>query len=619
MSDRPLSGPAGDGSRLASRSTQRPSIPPVYGRATPDDVTRPQPQELEPPAMSGGVGDQAAVDGPANGAFIQVLPCAVNAFCHKRALDFDERALLEHLLDSAERITGVVSDCTLTGLARAMGLGPSGRRTTAIRLSRLVAAAAIEWVRGTGTEPGRIRILVHHDLVRRGRGDRRVGYVQVCPAALADMAARCSLSATARALLRRLVVDVDHRSRTLTVSMRQLTARYGIGRGRAAAALDELIHAGLIRRSTGGVQVAVYDRVVRTPSSAHLSTDGAVDVPATARLDRAARLSTPPLNRATDPTAARLDRAATAPESRGLRVQNARPSSLLEGRDQDLNPESVLGLRAASSGEQGQVDSVDVKPIELTLLAQLALALPVEVHSNLLTEPAQRPGRQALERRLARLAAQLGRDEAIETVANGWPAEVASAMALANDRARRRLDELASSGRTAGAVAELVAVAADRRRTQALVGARNLGRVWAEAGATLEEVAAKYARDPEALQVALGAFRATTTGASSDDAGAGRTEPSGLDESRTPEGRRQGSDTEPSARGSSLVPVGCEPWPGPCPGPRKGVERYGGQVESYGGVSGAHRDHVRQGASPTGAVTVLGVPSATGLSLGQPS
>ncbi|MGH9165319.1 MAG: hypothetical protein ACRDZW_07410, partial [Acidimicrobiales bacterium] len=82
---------------------------------------------------------------PASGAFVQVLPGAVTAFCLEQGLDFDERALLEHLLDVANRETGVVAGCTASGLARDLGFGPSGRRTLTDRLDRLVAAGAIEW------------------------------------------------------------------------------------------------------------------------------------------------------------------------------------------------------------------------------------------------------------------------------------------------------------------------------------------------------------------------------------------------------------------------------------------------------------------------------------------
>lgn len=526
-------------------------------------MTSIQPEQPQLLSMGCGVEQPAAAGPTAPGAFLQVLPGAVDAFCRERGLDFDERALLEHLVDSAERVTGVISDCTVTGLARALGLGPSGRRTTASRLDRLVAAAAIDWSRGSATEPGQIRILVHQDLVRKGRGDRRVGYVQVCPQALAEVAIGCALSATARALLRRLIIDVEHRSRTLSVSIRQLTARYGLGRRRMTAALEELADAGLIRRSTGDIHVLVYERVVRTPSSPPpMSTNRAAETPATARLDRAAETpATARLDRATDaprPSAtARLDRAATASKTREGRAQNARPTSLIDGRDIDLEPESVLQSRAPSATGQGQVEGPCELQSEQSLLAALALALPVEVHQELLSDPTQGPGRQALQRRIARLAAQVGQDEAIAALAKGWPAQVGSAMALANDRAKRRLNELTTSSQTALAVAELVDAAAARRRTDALVGARNLGRAWAAAGATFDDVAETYTDDPEARQAALAAFCQTATEVGRPhelgDAPDERSAP--VRECRPPWPDRPGASTE-QYPGSSLTPVG---------------------------------------------------------------
>lgn len=549
MPDPQLSGPAGDGRVRVLAEYERGAIRPIpWDEGTVTDAQPGQPQlpsrgcEVEKPAASGWAGP---------GAFIQVLPGAVDAFCRDRGLDFDERALLEHLVDSAERDTGVISDCTVTGLARALGLGPSGRRTTASRLDRLVAAAAIDWNRGSATEPGRIRILVHPDLVRKGRGDRRVGYVQVCPQALAEVAIGCALSPTARALLRRLVIDVDHRSRTLSVSIRQLTARYGMGRRRMTAALEELADAGLIRRSTGDIHVLVYERVVRTPSPPPpMSTNRAAETPATARLDRA---TDAPMPSAT----ARPDRAAAAFKTREGRAQNARPTSLIDGRDIDLEPESVLQSRAPSATGQGQVEGPCELQSEQSLLAALALALPVEVHQELLSDPTQGPGRQALQRRIARLAAQVGQDEAIAALAKGWPAQVGSAMALANDRAKRRLNELTTSSQTALAVAELVDAAAARRRTDALVGARNLGRAWAAAGATFDDVAETYTDDPEARQAALAAFCQTATEVGRpDELGDAPDERSApVRECRPPWPDRPGASTE-QYPGSSLTPVG---------------------------------------------------------------
>ncbi|MCA1701806.1 MAG: hypothetical protein LC808_00460, partial [Actinobacteria bacterium] len=100
------------------------------------------------------------------GSFLQVLPGAVTAFCLEHGLDFDERALLEHLLDTADRGNGVVERSTLSGLARDLGFGPSGRRTLADRLARLAAVGAVQWEPGSGCEPGRIEILVYRRLVR---------------------------------------------------------------------------------------------------------------------------------------------------------------------------------------------------------------------------------------------------------------------------------------------------------------------------------------------------------------------------------------------------------------------------------------------------------------------
>ena len=412
------------------------------------------------------------------GAFVQVLPGAVTAFCVEHGLDFDERALLEHLLDSADRDSGVVYGCTLSGLARDLGLGPSGRRTLAARLGRLVSAHAIAWEPSWGSEPGRIEILVYPRLVRGGRGDRRAGYVQVLPGALAAAWVRHDLTATARALLRRLVVDVDHRTHALTGSVRQLTARYGLGRLRLTNALDELAAAGLLRRLPERLELPGYGELVRLAAPA-------VD------------LSMP-----------RSDRAEVAPESRAPRVQNARPSSPLDAKDQDLEPETPENTHAPtadSSQGQGRSFSNDAPDSNL---AALALALPEATHHELLADPAQAPGRHALQRRLDRLVAELGQADAVATVSRDWPEDVASAMALANNRAERRLVELAGSNATAAGVADLAAKQAARRRADALMGARNLGGAWASAGAAAADVAAQFAGDEEAREAALAAFHA---------------------------------------------------------------------------------------------------------------
>ncbi|HET7486512.1 MAG TPA: hypothetical protein VFJ85_01190 [Acidimicrobiales bacterium] len=412
------------------------------------------------------------------GTFVQVLPGAVSAFCAEHGLDFDERALLEHLLDTAEHGSGVVHDCTLSGLARDLGLGPSGRRTLAARLGRLVSAHAIDWEPSWGSEPGRIEVLVYPRLVRGGRGDRRVGYVQVLPGALAGARARHDLSATAGALLRRLVVDVDHRTHVLTGSLRQLTTRYGLGRLRLTNALDELAAAGLLRRHPERLELPAYGDLVR--------------------------LAAPPA----DPCTPRSDRAPAVPESRAPRVQNARPSSLLDGKDQDLEPKTPENTHAPIADlAQGQGPSLGNEARDSNLAA-LALALPEATHHELLADPAQAPGRQALRRRLERLVAAVGQADAVATVSRDWPKGVASPMALANSRAERRLVELAGASATGAAVAELAAQQATRRRSDALRGAGNLGRAWASAGATADDVAAEFAGDEEALETALGAFHA---------------------------------------------------------------------------------------------------------------
>ena len=418
---------------------------------------------------------------PGPGAFVQVLPGAVTAFCLEHGLDFDERALLEHLLDVADRETGVVEDCTASGLARDLGFGPSGRRTLTDRLDRLVAAGAIDWEPTWGRDPGRIEILLYHRLVRGGRGDRRAGYVQVLPAAVAAAWARHHLSVTARALLRRLVADVDHRTHALPGSLRQLTARYGLSRQRLTKALDELAAAGLLRRLPDRLELPAYTDLVRLAAPIDLAE-------------------------------ARSNRAAAAPESRAPRVENARPSSPLDGTDQDLEPETTPAPKPpAASSAQGQGGGCTIDHPDANLAA-LALALPEATHHELLADPAQAPGRQALRRRLDRLVAALGQADAVATMTRDWPDDVDSAMALANNRAERRLGELAGSTTTAAGVAALAAQQAVRRRADALKGARNLGQAWASAGAAAEDVAARFVGDEEARAAALAAFHGARDG-----------------------------------------------------------------------------------------------------------
>ncbi|MGH9165942.1 MAG: hypothetical protein ACRDZW_10580, partial [Acidimicrobiales bacterium] len=339
----------------------------------------------------------------------------------------------------------------------------------------------IEWEPTWGCDPGRIDILVYHRLVRGGRGDRRAGYVQVLPGAVAAAWARHHLSVTARALLRRLVADVDHRTHALTGSLRQLTARYGLSRQRLTKALDELAAADLLGRLPDRIELRVYTDLVRLAAPVDLAE-------------------------------ARSNRAAIAPESRAARVENARPSSPLDGTDQDLEPETTRAPEPATANSaqgQGGVGTIDDPDANL---AALALALPPATHHELLADPAQAPGRQALRRRLDRLVATLGQADAVATMTRDWPDDVDSAMALANNRAERRLGELAGSTTTAAGVAALAAQQAARRRADALKGARNLGQAWASAGIAAEDVAAQFVGDEEAQQVALAAFHGAEGG-----------------------------------------------------------------------------------------------------------
>ena len=517
---------------------------------------------------------------PAGGAFLQVLPGAVTAFCLEHGLDFDERALLEHLLDTADRGDAVVGRCTLSGLARDLGHGPSGRRTLAARLARLVAVGAIEWEPGSGCDPGRIEILVYRRLVRDGRGDRRAGYVQVVPGALAAAWARHDLTASARALLRRLVVDVDHRSHTLTGSVRQLTAHYGLGRQRLNSALGELVAAGLVRRLPERLELCAYDQLVRVAPA--------------------------PVER----PGPRSDRAPTAPESRATRVQNARPSFLLDARDQDLEPESAREEHAAApNATQGQGGGCTIDGADDNL-ATLALALPEPTHHELLADPAQAPGRQALRRRLEALVAELGQADAVATMARDWPEHVDSAMALANNRAQRRLSELTGSATTAAGVADLAARQAARRRLDALQGARNLGQAWANGGATAEDVAAQFAGDEEAREAALAAFHAVedTSETSGSECGPGRRD-QGL-QPKGAHGRRPGpGQGGPRRLVVSLAAVagvsGSDGTPGWCPAETiMEGDKHERSVENDGRLPEPDGHHVRQRAAGRGALAV---------------
>ena len=296
----------------------------------------------------------------------------VARFAEAHGLGFDDRSVLEHLLLAADHRSGAIAPFSLTDLSRDLGLGPSGRRTLGGRLKRLQDVGALTWV--AGGRPGRLEVIVYGRLVHAGADDRRRGFVQIVPAALAELAGHHHLSPTATALLRRLLVQADARTHlVVATTSTALADTLGLGWRRLGLALEELVAAGAVDWTSGRpLRVLVYDRLVRSAPA-----------PARPDVDRAGR---PP------------DRAPNGAKSRG-------PQDLLpRGRDQDLNPKTT----PPGPPEAQAVSGTD----------QRGWALVVDLEARL-TEPQRQALHQPADRgRLAQLATELGR-----LTAGGWTSE----------------------------------------------------------------------------------------------------------------------------------------------------------------------------------------------------
>lgn len=312
---------------------------------------------------------------PQPGRFVQVMSGEVARFAEAHGLGFDDRSVLEHLLVAADHRSGVIAPFSLTDLARDLGLGPSGRRTLGGRIKRLEAVGAVKW--SGGGRPGHLDVLVYDRLVHAGATDRRRGFVQIMPAALAELAERHHLSPTATALLRRLLVQADARTHLLVATTSAALANsLGLGWRRLGPALEELAGAGAVEWGPGRpLRVLAYDRLVRS----------AAPSPDTARSD-GDRAGHPP------------DRASNGARSRGS--QDVLP----RGRDQDLNPKTT----PPDPPEAQAVPGAD----------QRGWGLVVDLEAKL-TEPQRQALHQPADRgRLAQLATELGR-----LAGGGWTSE----------------------------------------------------------------------------------------------------------------------------------------------------------------------------------------------------
>ena len=327
------------------------------------------------PRCSGSPSAPAEVDVPPPtppGRFVQVMSGEVARFAEAHGLGFDDRAVLEHLLLAADHRTGAIAPFSLTDLARDLGLGPSGRRTLGGRLKRLEAVGAVKWA--GGGRPGRLEVLVYGRLVHAGAADRRRGFVQILPAALAEYH---RLSPTATALLRRLLVQADARAHLVVATTSGALANtFGLGWRRLGPALEELARAGAVEWGPGRpLRVLAYDRLVRA----------AVPGPGTARSD-GDRAGHPP------------DRASNGAKSRGS--QDVLP----RGRDQDLNPKTTPPDPPEAQALPGA--------------NQRGWGLVVDLEAKL-TEPQRQALHQPADRgRLAQLATELGR-----LAGGGWTSE----------------------------------------------------------------------------------------------------------------------------------------------------------------------------------------------------
>jgi hypothetical protein len=443
---------------------------------------------------------------PRRPTHVRILRAEVATYCRAHGLDFDERDLLEHLLDVADWRTGAVPGFTLTGLAADLRYGPSRRRTLGEQLDRLAAAGAIDadWsAGGAGGRPGRMVVLVYAQLVAL-KGDARTGWVGVRPDALADYASGHGLSGDARALLRLLLVLVDPWRRSLDGR-----GTLGLGRRRRQRLLGELVDAGAVRCGPDCLQVLVYEQLVE--GARRIVGNGPAEPDRAEPMTRS-RGADDQIARTSDQIARRFDQIART-------TSGFAPLELPEVSDLTPEPEALSRptvVEVHGVGEDFRAGVFDQPPKGQEpppgpgdeLLAAIARAAPASARRELLADVDQVPGRIALRSLLTRLEAQVGFDAAVSCVAGEWPVGRHSAMAHAISRAKRRVEGApivtGPAGHQVDCVDELNPLERRRRR---LAGAASLGRNWAAAGVDEAEVCAHF-DDPEERAAALAAARA---------------------------------------------------------------------------------------------------------------
>lgn len=310
-----------------------------------------------------------------------MLPEALDAYCREAGLRFDERCLLEHLLCAASHTTGRLGAVTLAGLAAQLGLGPSGRRTLRQRLERLAAAGALNWKPSRGDRPGTIEVLVYRRLVRAGRRSVPGRFVQVMPGAFDALVERRRLGPDARALLRRLALDVDPASHQLATTPTELAASLGITWRRLLAITEELVDAGILcwSKSPTTLTLTAYPAVVRLGEGRAPGSRNRAPIPAKSR----APFSFPPHERSPDQTLPPFPPATSAlpskPEGQGLELVTALGARLLPGEREALFRQSDRRCVAALANELDQRVGGGWPPEEL--LEALGGALPPDWQS----------------------------------------------------------------------------------------------------------------------------------------------------------------------------------------------------------------------------------------------
>ncbi|MFN2504740.1 MAG: hypothetical protein ABR540_11065, partial [Acidimicrobiales bacterium] len=324
---------------------------------------------------------QAAPPAP-DEPFVQLLPEALDDYCREVGLRFDERCLLEHLLCTASHTTGRLSSVTLAGLATQLGLGPSARgRTLRKRLDRLAGTGAVSWRPSGGDRPGAIEVLVYRRLVRAGRRSMPGRFVQVMPGAFDALVKRYRLGPDARALLRRLALDVDPATHQLATTPTELATSLGITWRRLLAITEELVDAGVLgwSKSPSSLALTAYPAVVRIGEGRAPEPRNRAPIPAKSRPP----VSPPPHERSPDQTLPPFPPPTSTPslepEGQGSDLVTALGARLLPAEREALFRQSDRRCVAALTNELNQRVAGGWSPDEL--LEALGGALPPDWQS----------------------------------------------------------------------------------------------------------------------------------------------------------------------------------------------------------------------------------------------